>query len=106
LNSEIAISILAIVVTVAISIGGYVLKGINKTIEATMTSARDMHESAKQATRDAEARCMAQIKDTEARAEKGDERVLAHVNSQFSEVNQQLREIRALLTDSKREAHA
>jgi uncharacterized protein HemX len=105
LNPEIAIGILGVVVVVAIAICGYVFGGINRNVQANATAARDMHESAKHATRDAEARCMAQIKDTEQRAEKGDERILSHVNSQFSEVNGQLREIRALLQESK-SAHA
>jgi CHASE3 domain sensor protein len=105
LNTEIVIGILGIVITLCIAVGSYVFSGIHKSIEANATAARDMHESAKNATRDAEARCMSQIKDTEARAEKGDERILSHVNSQFSEVNGQLREIRALLQESK-SAHA
>jgi hypothetical protein len=105
LNPEIATSVIGVVVIVAIAICGYVFGGINRTMQANAAAARDMHESAKTATRDAESRCMAQIKDTEARAEKGDERILSHVNSQFSEVNGQLREIRALLQESK-SAHA
>jgi hypothetical protein len=44
-----------------------------------------------------EARCMAQVKDTEARAEKGDEKILAHVNSQYAEINANLRDIRESL---------
>ena len=105
MNPEIAVSVLGVVVVVAIALCGYVFGGINRNMQANAAAARDMHESAKQATRDAEARCMSQIKDTEQRAEKGDERVLSHVNSQFSEVNSQLREIRALLQESK-SAHA
>jgi uncharacterized protein HemX len=105
LNPEIAIGILSVIVVIAIAICGYVFGGINRNIQANAAAARDMHESAKTATRDAESRCMQQIKDTEARAEKGDERILSHVNSQFSEVNGQLREIRALLQESK-SAHA
>jgi uncharacterized protein HemX len=93
------LSLIAIVISIAIPLGGYFLATIHGQIKSNAAAALSMHDSSKQATRDAEARCMTQIKDTEQRAERGDERVMQHVNSQFSEINQQLREIRQMLTE-------
>jgi hypothetical protein len=110
LSLETGIAIIGIVVTVGIPIIGYVVANLRGYIKGVSDSSKERFEHARQeiiaaevrfvaGIAAAEARCVAQVKDTEARAERSDERILAHVNSQFSEVNSQLREIRSLLSD-------
>lgn len=92
-------------VTISLAAIGYVLRGLHKDIGSVDKSAKERHEVHSQALRDIEARSTAYIHDVEARnvkrvedaeirAEKGDERVLREVNSQYSELRKDVRDMR------------
>jgi predicted PurR-regulated permease PerM len=90
----IVFGIIGIVVTVAIPLGGYFITTLRNSIDSTEKLAKERTDNAAQAVRDSESRLLERIREAERRAEQGDERVLQHVNSQFAEVNAQLRELR------------
>src|SRR6185437_17030986 len=94
----------ALVATVSIPAISYVVHGLNKRIDASESMARDMHISAKHYVQESEARMMSQIRDNEARADKGDDRVQQNMSSQLGEVNRQLGEIRRMLAEDRARA--
>ena len=98
---EIAVAVLALIATVAIPVISYVIRGINKRIDASESTARDMHISAKGYVQEAEARMAAQVRECEARADRGDDRLLGVFNSNMGEVNRQLGEIRRMLAEDR-----
>lgn len=96
--------LLAIFVTLAVPVIGYVLTNLHKNISAVDKSAKERHEVHTQAIEatekrttayihDVEARAVERVKEAEARAEKGDERILAAVNSQYADLKGDLRSI-------------
>jgi len=95
---QLAVAVFAVLVTLCIAFFSYVVGQINRSVKASQDIARDMHISAKHYTAEAEARMMAQIKETEARAERGDDRVIGIFNGHIGEVNRQLGEIRRMLS--------
>ena len=97
MNPDTALEILGLLVTIAIPIFGYVIATTRGYIKGVSDSSKERFELASKEIAASESRLMAQIRDNESRAEKGDERVLAHVNSQFTEINAQLRDIREML---------
>ena len=101
---EIAVVVLALVATISLPAISYVLRGLNKRIDASESMARDMHISAKGYVHEAEARVMSQLREYEARAEKGDDRVIQMFNSNIGEVNRQLGEIRRMLAEDRSRA--
>jgi Na+-translocating ferredoxin:NAD+ oxidoreductase RnfG subunit len=91
------LAVLSLFAAIATPILGFVIRTTREYITGVSESAKERHSDAMREIAASEARCMAQVKDTEARAEKGDEKILAHVNSQYAEINANLRDIRESL---------
>jgi uncharacterized protein HemX len=94
------LALLTFVAAISAPIIGYVITTTRGYIKGVSDAAKERNETIAKEIAAAESRCMAQIRDTECRAEKGDERILAHVNSQYAEINAQLRDIRDSLLHS------
>lgn len=93
------LAIIGLVVAIGGPIIGYFITSLHRSMASSEKVGKERHDTAMQAVRDTEGRCMAEIGRAEDRSEKGDARILEHVGSQYQEVNRNLREMRDDIKD-------
>lgn len=95
---------IAIFAPIATAVIGYVLTNLHKNISTVDKAAKERHEVHEQAilsmeerltryVHDVEQRDVKRVEDAEARAEKGDERILQQVQNNYSDLQRQLQTI-------------